>query len=465
MRKAIRLFFSLFLFTTGTLLHCVSQLAYADVAELDGQSGNSAPAARAKVTVPGAMWWGVISTLDRRTVKARVEKSLLIEMHRDRHDGAGSFRRLNRIDFSRRRFPIVLGAREEWPPAIGGCLYLLHGSAYTNALAELKLAATASVKKIPVIQRVIIQNAIWDVFGSLYLQGTAPWYSQITHRGRWNTLLFWLAHDMAHIAVPVRGLALCHKVGVVRRRLLGPKLWRKAVELYSFQQPTIHTLVLNFRRIVRVYIYDPKVDFAKLSVAEVRAYACGRRWLSTGAVAIEVEDAIAVSPRNAGLVSTRIPIIARSYRVFYADRRNLMPSFSIYRLPRSATTLSSKYLRKVHGDFGTWALLNLPTIPNSSEGFLARYPVVCAQCHYPGVIQTLRAGISSPHARYFQLTRSSTGFVRMRTITRQRESSEYEALRFFWSEAKPTPHERPGSAEEVTVRQNPIQPTKSGESP
>lgn len=145
-----------------------------------------------------ALWRAALDLLNSRGVQAQIEKSLLSHYH-IKSGRAGGFQRLNGINFSKNRFPIALNAEEEWPPAIGGCLYLLRGAEYRRAARRLKALAAAPVRRIPVVQRVLIHNGLWDVFDSLYLQGISPWHPALGKvRQRWRTLLFWLAHDMAH---------------------------------------------------------------------------------------------------------------------------------------------------------------------------------------------------------------------------------------------------------------------------
>lgn len=209
------------------------------------------------------------------------------------------------------------------------------------------------------------------------------------------------------------------------------------MQIYSYQQPTIHAEALGYRRIVRIYLYDPKVDFTKLSPRQLAAYCHSRSRWHAGGVAIEVEDAIAVAPRTANLVPTRIPVVARSYRVVFTARGVLGLRFSIYRLETRAAALGARSLKRLPDDFGTWALLNLPTIPSCNGGYLAKYPVVCGQCHNPGVIQSFRSGIGRPRARYFCLTRGRGRFVRRRDLREKAKSPEYNALQFYWAAAVP----------------------------
>lgn len=391
----------------------------------------------AKGNLSARQWWGAINQVDFRVVQAHIQRSLL-PIHRIQLHNAGGFSKVNRITFSRLRFPITLTAREEWPPVLGGCRILLAKSNFEAAIRALEPLAYAPVKHIPILQRVLIQNALWDVFDSLYYQGADPRYSGVKfHRRRWRALLLWLAHDVSHIAVQRKDLAAYCRPGVAIRRVLGPKLWRKAVEIYSYQQLTIHATALGFRRVVRIYLYDSKVNFAKLSNAQLRAFFRGERTLGTGSVAIEVEDAIAVLPGGAGLFPTRIPVIARSYRAIYSGRGNPILDFSIYRFRRRAAKLRSGNLRKLPGSFSTWALLNLPTIPNGSIGYLAKYSVVCAQCHFPGEVRSFRSGLAAPNPRYFRLTQNGTDFVQTRTVQRKLQSLDYAALTFYCGQPLP----------------------------
>lgn len=48
-------------------------------------------------------------------------------------------------------------------------------SKFEAAIRALGPLARASVKNIPVLQRVLIQNALWDVFDSVYQEGADPW--------------------------------------------------------------------------------------------------------------------------------------------------------------------------------------------------------------------------------------------------------------------------------------------------
>ncbi len=222
-----------------------------------------------------------------------------------------------------------------------------------------------------------------------------------------------------------------------RRRVLGPKLWRKAVELYSYQQMTIHASALGFRRVVRIYLYDPKINFTTLPDAKLMAYYRGEKPLDTGSVAVEVEDALAVLPGGTRLFPTRIPIIARSYRVIYSRKGDPMLAFTMFRFPKNATALHPNSLKRLPSRFGTWALLNLPTIPNGSIGFLAKFSVVCAQRHFPGELRSFRSGLKQPEARYFRITRTGTGFVQMRTLQRKLHSIDFDALGFYCSHPLP----------------------------
>jgi hypothetical protein len=380
-------------------------------------------------------WRNALNQIERRVVDAHIEKSLFPVYHISLAS-AGGLEKLNGIIFSKTPFPITLTTREEWPPVLGGCLGLLNNQNYAPALQAIKPLVYTEVKDIPVLQRVLIQNALWDVFDSLYLQGINPWLAgKKFHRRRWQMLLYWLAHDISYIAVPKKDLLGYCRKGIVRYRVLGSKLWRNTDELFSFQQPTIHEAALDFRRVVRIYLYSPKIDFAKLSKKQLLLFCQGKKILGTGSVAIEVEDAITVLPGGKGLYPTRIPIIARSYRVIYSDRKHLMLNFSIYRLRHGEISLRPQSLMRLPGKFGTWALLNLPTIPDGSAGFLAKYPIVCAQCHYPGRVKSFRPG--GPLPQYCRIVDSGTGFVQLQAIRRKRESPEYQALQFYCNQSLP----------------------------
>jgi hypothetical protein len=393
----------------------------------------------------GQRWWKAVNALEIRVVNAHLQKSLL-SAYRASHGGIASWEKMNGITFSRKLFPITLTSREEWPPVLGGCRNLMEKPNYETAIRALEPLAHSPVRNIPILQRVLVQNALWDVFDSVYQEGSHPWHSGGKfHRRRWRTLLLWLAHDISHIAVSRRALSTYCRPGVARRHVLGPRLWRRAVELYSLQQLTIHTTVLGFRRVVRVYLYDPKRNLAKLPAAQLHLYCRGAETMGTGSVAIEVEDAIAVLPGGDGLFPTRIPVIARSYRVIYSGRGNPILDFAIYRFPRSAAKVQSKDLRRLPGSFSTWTLLNLPTVPDGSTGFLAKYSVVCAQCHFPGQVQSFRSGLARPERRYFRITKKGTGFVQARTVQRKLRSTEFAELKFYCGQPLPATHGSKGS--------------------
>jgi hypothetical protein len=399
---------------------------------------NGVTAKRRREVPSERKWWNAIDQLEARTVDAHVQKSLFSNLHLFLAKTA-RFETLNRINFSRRVFPVALTPRSEWPPVLGGCRNLTTRQGYKMAMRSLEPLAHAQVGNIPALQRVIIQNALWDVFDEVYYQGADPWRSVGDfHRRRWKPLLLWLAHDMSRIAVPQKVLMGFRKLGIVRRLVLGKKLWRRATELYSLQQLTIHSTALGFRRVVRIYVYDPKEDWATLPRSQFLQFCRGKKWLPAGSVAIEVEDAVAVLPGSARLFPTRIPIIARSYRVVYSGKGDPILAFSIYRFPQYATELQAKGLRRLPGSFSTWALLNLPTIPNGSIGYLAKFSVVCAQCHFPGPLQSFATGLARPMARYFRLTRSGTGFVQNQTISRKIQSLAYTALTFYCNQPLPT---------------------------
>lgn len=398
---------------------------------------DAATSGQKKEVFPEQRWWEAINRLGAMVIHAHVQKSLFAALHL-KLTKTVRYEYRNKIDFSRQRFPITLTARDEWPPVLGGCRCLMIKSNFDAAIRALEPLARAPVKNIPVLQRVIIQNALWDVFDSVYREGADPWLAGGQfHRRRWQALLFWLAHDISHIAVQKKNLAAYCAQGLARHRVLGPKAWRKAVELYSFQQLTIHATALGFRRVVRIYLYDPKVNFAKLPAAQMQAFCLGKRKLGAGAVAIETEDAIAVLPGGDGLFPTRIPVIARSYHVVYAGRRNPILDFALYRFSHRTAAFQAKRLKRLPGSFATWALLNLPTIPNGSTGFLARYSVVCAQCHFTGQLQSFRSGLAVPKPRYFRLAQSGTGYVQTRTVQRKRQSLDYAALTYYSSQPLP----------------------------
>jgi hypothetical protein len=345
----------------------------------------------------------------------------------------GGFVRINGIWYSKKTFPTKIGARGEWPAVLGGCRRLLTNGGATHAIKLLSEFAEISEQGLPTIQRVLLQNALWDVFASVYGAGTSPWTARfVESRRRWRELLWCLAREMSQMAATAVELRPYCIAGTARIRVLGVVRWKRAYQLVTYQQPTIHAAALGFRRVVRIYLYVPPSELGGNPRSLLKRYFERVAAFAAGTVAIEAEDAVAIA-RGSGLpVATHIPVILRSYRILAHSGGRPLLGFSLYRFRRGEARFIPAAIHRLPAGFATWALLNLPTIPNGSVGYLAKYPVVCAQCHFAGELQSFHSGLTRPRARYFRLVHPGTGYERITDVRRITASAAFGALQYYW---------------------------------
>ena len=123
----------------------------------------------------------LLTVLSEKTVQAHIERRLLAEYH-VKASGDGGTIALNGYQYSRRRFSVRMGAKEEWAPAIGGSFFLLNKKRMGSVVLACRTVLKERPGTIPLFRRVIVQARVWDVFDSLYQDGVNP-----ANYGRFNT--------------------------------------------------------------------------------------------------------------------------------------------------------------------------------------------------------------------------------------------------------------------------------------
>ncbi|HTV49089.1 MAG TPA: hypothetical protein VMG59_11665 [Phycisphaerae bacterium] len=405
------------LFAISSRLLCIICITFFSVHDLRADNQND-------------LWSDLINVLSAKQVNASLEKSLLNKYHVSLNQ-AGGFIEINNCFFTQNQFPVLMNSSEEWPPAMGGTSYLLKDPTYGRIILLCTQIDAVPIVQETVIDRVIFQSKLWDVFDPLFFDGLDPTNNDGVNGYRRQKLLYYIASVMRHVAVPEQMLHPYEVSTSARELVFGMADLKNVSEFYNMDFPFVHDAVNHFRRMSHLYLYDPKVNFPQLSQNDIQDYLEYKRTLHIGSIAAFEEDAIAITP-NLELVPTAIPDLVRSYRIS-GNNTNRQINFALFRLKLGANALTPDAFQELPGTLESWEAINLPNTPGHLQpGFRVPIYVSCIQCHGPGVVRGF-----NPRGNFFdptliRFTNKPETFSADRNIDYKVMSAECKVLGNLW---------------------------------
>lgn len=380
---------------------------------------------------PASKFRTLLSLLSTKVVAAQIERRLF-PAYRISGPASGGLILVNRHEYSRARFPVTMGRREEWPPAAGGSLFLLARRRSERVLLACHAADKVAASSIPSIQRVALQSRIWDVFDTLYRDGVAPANFGKFNMNRWRRVLDALAATMRRLAVRYRELAQYRRGTTDIPAVAGVADAPHWAEFYDKRYLFVHDLANGLRRSCHVYLYDPNLNLLNLPKVQLRAFLSGRLEWSVGSAAIFEEDAIAIT-RRFWLVPTHIPVLVRYYRTSGTNRHRRIV-FKVFRLADSSVNIGPGSLAQLGPHAQAWAAVNLPSIPGHGKpGFRCAISVSCLGCHSPFAPKCFDPGIFQRKEMDVRFLRPGGNFTGDRSVRYKSISDEAAALRYYWN--------------------------------